>query len=248
MPLQIPVLFVLDIRLQSHRPSSFCETHDSSIQFFFFFSSGGLEPDGFRCRIAFQTVTFRSCQLDVWSRQYVIAVLEDAPTCSGGAVLLRLSLFRDRQLWWTRAPTRSSLQEATTLLHVSGRHVMGERTRRHQASPSRAGTAGRTSKVCVKGSLDEWSAVSSPWRLCVVPLHGSCEASTEMLVFVALRLLAPTKKRPGCRGMLHADQQGQLFSKTHVHTQFFGSGAGRSAASTRYAPKVAQCGLLVFFS
>ena len=97
MPLQIPMLFFLDIRLQSHRPLSFCEPHDSSITCFFC-SSGGLELDRFRCRIACHRVTFRSCQLGVGSRQYVIAVLEDAPTWSGCCIVVTFAVPRSPAL------------------------------------------------------------------------------------------------------------------------------------------------------
>ena len=111
-----------------------------------------------------------------------------------------------------------------TLLHMSGRHVMDERTRRHQASPSRARTAGRTRKSVSKDLLMNgqpypqlggcvWHHFTGRARLpprCWFPLP--CDKKKTWVPRYAARR---------CRGMLHADQQGQLFSKTHVHTQFF---------------------------
>ena len=158
-----PMLFFLDIRLQSHRPLSFCELHDSSITFFFS-SSGGLELDRFRCRIACHRVTFPSCQLGVGSRQYVIAVLEDAPTWSGCCFVVTFAVPRSPALMnegtyplfsvRSAQSRRGPACEVTTPAPHKWKTLRGSGAPEElEASPCRTQTAGRTWKAVSKDLL-----------------------------------------------------------------------------------------------
>ena len=90
---------------------------------------------------------------------------------------------------------------------------MDERTRRHQASPSRAGTAGRTRKSVSKDIL--MNGHPYPRLRGCVWYHF-----TDMLVSVALRLLAPTKKMWVPRDAARRPIRTALFQDPCSHSVF----------------------------
>ena len=96
---------------------------------------------------------------------------------------------------------------------------------------------------CVKGSLDERSAVSSPWRLCVVPHYASCKASPEMLfsrqgVTWMPRDASWFERRRGGDDARRPIRT-VLFQDPCSHSGF--SESRWLIRSTRYVPEVARC-------
>lgn len=146
-------------------------------------------------------------------------------------------------LWESRAVVTFAVSRSPPLMDV-----MDERTRRHQASPSRAGKAGRTRKSVSKDLLMN----GQPYprlRGCVwYHFRGRARPPPTCWFPLPCDCWPRRKKDVGASGCCTPTNKDSSFPRPMFTLSFFGSRAGRSSASTRYAPEVAQCCLVVFFS